>query len=507
MRRVAVLRFDNTALGTGGGYIVFTNWIDETLRRMGYQVDTIVLDDDQTGKTNILTVNAYEFAVMVHPFSVTTADVALAWVQTLYDGNVLPLFIVNHAEDATFSTTLIGVNRNNANAYIFVTFDGIGEIPCYAATQEDTDTSGKDITPIAWQTGTATNLVMWKMTSGTYNVYGSAEGGSAGPIMSMFPILMQYAINDGEILPPPRKLVASMDTDDVPEDDTYTWTAADMEAFVADLKDAQIVTTIGIPASKTIGSRNELVDIWEPNGVNAVIRREQIRNGGPLYPIEHMGSTYWSTTQISGSPSGGQTKAAIDTFYRDHIDNMHDHGIWQGWNDDGLDSYGYHYFNTNRIDGAALQLATPRTTILADPTGAAAIAGYGWKVARFDGNSVAYGVGVRAESGVRQRNDYFGINLVSSNSPINATTYTLDYATNADDYALIIMQSYLTYSAILSRPLYMHGGNGNDYRNAGLDVPLRIAVQKIGLINNFCVDTLRCGHPSEYANNGSSLGG
>ena len=490
IRKVLVLRVEDT--DDADKHAIHAQWMHIALRKMGYEVDFMIVDENQTNNTDVTTGKSYEFAVIVHPFSYSP----LGWLSTLSYGNTLPVFIVNHAEDGSWSTTEIGVNRNQTAGYRLVTFDGIGELPCSCTTHEDTDTSGKEITPLAWETATTTNLVMWKQTSGTYNVYGSAEAGTSAPAESLFPILMQYAINDSAITAPDRKLIATFDLDDMPTDETHTWTAAETRALVDDLVGAGMVTTIGVPASTTIGSRNQLADVWEGNGVNEVIRGAQARNGGPLYPIEHMGSTFWSTVEISSLPLGGQTKGAIDTFYRAHVTNMHNHGIYQGWDSDGLDSYGYHYFNTNRVDDKGLQLATPNTTLLADPLGATAMAGYGWKVARMDSNSRVIGaVGDNTYQGI---NDYFGIRIIESQSPFADTDVDISLASDPTSYSQQVIQAYLTGSTMLDRATYMHGQNGDDYLNTAIDPPLRVTIALIKLINDFCVNTLRCGHPSEY---------
>lgn len=500
MRKVLILRTEDTSTGTGSGYAQYHNWVLESAKRMGYTPDSMVLGDDQTGMTNVASTGGYEFAIVVHPFSWDTTAFGNGWLGNLMDGDYLPVFVVNHVEIGAPFSALLGVNRNQSASNYFITFDGLGELPLNCATMADQDTAGHEITPLAWETSNSTNLAAWKMTSGTYNIYGSAEAGGSGSTTSLLPIMMQYAINDGQITAPDKKLFGTFDIDDWPTDaEGHEWTADEAQKLVDDLKQAKMVTTVGIPASKTVEGRNQLAQVWEPNGVNAVIRKNQIRNGGPLYPIEHHGSTWWTTVEISGDPSGGQTKAAIDTFYRDHVDNMHDHGIYQGWNADGLDSYGYHYFNTNRVDDKGLQLATPRNIKFADPADTTAKLGYGWKVARMDDNSTHRVIGSYDTNLATQISDYLGILLVGSTSPMTVTDQVVAYASNADDYARLICQGYLTMSAVASQPVYMHGGNGDDYLNTTIDQPLRIVIDKIGLINNFCKNTFRCGHPSEYA--------
>lgn len=470
------------------------------LKHMGYHVDEIKMNDGSSGGDNFAAHwlwQGYEFAVFMFPFAFNAGSGTD--MRDLRDGEIIPLFVQCLADLGSFWQAEFGLTQINSNQQIRANFAGVGKLWAWGSRGRDHGTVGKEITPLVTDDDNPDDIFAWKMTSGTHNVYGDTmlSNGTTG----LLPFLMQHAINDGAIQPPPKKLICTFDLDDWPSDDNpMPWTADQAEEMVYDLKRGNLCTTIGMPASKTIGGNNELVEVWEPNGVNAVIRRNQIRAGGPLYPIEHMGDTWWSTAEVDGDPSGGQTKAAIDTFYKDHIDNMHSVGIWQGWNDDGLDSYGYHYFNINQIDNGGLELATPMVTPLADPAGVTAMAGYGWKVARFDTNLRARQVGVLGNHHT-SINDYLGIRIVPAFNNISSGTHDLDPedSANYEEYFLNVVRNYFG-SAAECRPLYMHGQNGDDYLNASKNPPLRIVIDGIGRLTRFCKDVVRCGHPSEYAN-------
>jgi hypothetical protein len=470
------------------------------LRNMGYEVHESQMNDGSGGGDNFAgmwTAQGYEFAVFFAPFAFNGASGTD--MRDLRDGEILPLFVTCLADLGSFWQAEFGLTQISSNQRIEADYAGLGQLWFWGSRARDNETAGKEITPLITDSAAPDDIFGWKQTSGTYTVYGDTALSNGAP--GLLPFLMQHAINDGQIQPPPKRLICSFDTDDFPSDDNpKIWTAEEAEAFASDLKAARMVTTIGMPASKTIGGTNEFVTQWEPAGVLSVVRENQIRNGGPFYPIEHMGDTFWSVAEIDGNPSGGQSKTDIDTFYRDHIDNMHDHGIWQGWDDDGLDSYGYHYFNVNQIDAGGLELATPMVTPLADPAGTTAMAGYGWKVARFDSNVRAGQVG---QLGFHHtsRNDYLGVRIIPASNTIASSTYDLDptNSANYETYYLQCVRNYLQSAAEL-RPIYMHGQNGDDYLNNAVDPPLRVCVQAIGRINRFCTDVLRCGHPSEYAN-------
>ena len=462
------------------------------LRRMGYSVDRILVSDDGGADFSAAVARKpYEFAVLMRPLALqSTGDLT-----NFINGDYLPVFAPNVIDDGSFLYSRFGCDRTVSYAAPSVldvakvaTYTGMGQVAIRTSHYEvppSNDTRGSGRTILATLDEDPDRFVCWKLEDGTHPVYCHADGVfSEG---SHLPIIMQYAINDGIITRPDSPIICSFDVDDWPTDTLTGWTAADAQLFVDDLIKYRLVTTPGIHASTTQGGRNELADIWEPAGVNAIIREYQARNGGPLFPIQHQGGTFLSTTEINGLPLGGQTKSEIETFVLAHVANMTAHGIYQGWNSDYMDAFGYLYANTNRSDPGFAELFST----------------WGGRVLRCD--SIYDNGNQNPIKRSRGSQRHSGVLLVDSRSAIDASDETTDpnnqtFGSSLDGSLSLAVRDYIT-SGITHEPMYVHGSNGGGYADI-LGNPnniLRNLIKYIGNLTVFCVDTLACGHPSVYA--------
>jgi len=490
--------------------------VADTLKRFGYEVHVTTISNSGAGLSDLLgawnpttklTANGFSFACLSRPQNATFTGELL----DLINGDLCPFFVPNVIEDGSFQYSPFGCDRTvswtpAAPSAKEATYTGMGTIAIQCAhyqapSSNDTRASGRTV--LASVDTAPSTYVCWKLTDGTHNCYFHADA-AAQEGVSYFPILLQYAVNDGAINAPKNKLCLTWDLDDWPTDAGTGggWNLADVQAWVLENRTD---VTIGIHASPTDGGRNELADIWGPMGVVDVIAANQVSNGGRLYPIEHVGGEYWSAKEIDGGsgvaqPAGGQTKADIDTNYRANVANLTAHGIYQGSDEDYLDSWGYHYFNTNRIDSAGIDLMSPETGKFADPLGVTAKAGYGIKVARCDslypdGNPV-----VTQYGGM----EYRGVLLVESQGRINSTETEIDPnnqtgGSSANGSLSGTLRDYLN-SGVNRCPMYIHGQNGNAYSDT-VTYPNNIMRNLVSYMNNiatFCTNTVKAGHPSEY---------
>ena len=580
-----------------------------SLKRLGYDAEIMAVSSDGgsdlSNKIGVWdtetkqSANGYGLVCLSRPRNGTEAGDFLS----LLLGDLCPFFVFNMIDDGSYLYANYGCDRvvtytDTLGSSKVATYTDMGKLAIRSAlysAPSSSDTRGASRVVLATVDDDTSKFVSWKLTDGTYNCYYHADSANLD-ISAYLPILVQYAVNDGQIATPPAKLCLTWDLDDFPTSTGIGggWNAADAQAFASHNKTK---VTIGVPASKTIAetrgnTENQLADVWEGNGVNDVLRANQIRRGGNWYPIEHMGLTYWTGSSIEGrpfgdattfdvandevdagsahavddnqivaytttgslptplaentdyyvinaglnsstsyqlsltkggaaitlggSPSGTHTayqpKTGLDAFYKDHIDNMHTYGIYQGYEDSGLDSYGYHYFNTNRVDEAGIELMSPEVGKFADPLGVTAQAGYGIKVARLD--SVYPDGNPKRKSYGSQF--YRGVLLVESTGVIDSSDQEVDpnnqnFIVSSDGALSLCLRDYLS-SGVFLEPMYLHGINGNAYADE-VTYPnniLRYVVTYINNITDFCKDTAYGGYPTEYAEvavSGAATGG
>lgn len=478
------------------------------LRRMGYTPHTVTMDRHCDNAYDLIstiegTHGEIEFIVIPRP---------LYWypgvyptgleIEDLWNGMIKPVLVCNMVDPGSWTALSVGVTYNgDGNSYEYVDFEGVGELPVLSRYWDDNQNANWPIRQLANKVGSpeGEDMSMWVMEGGTYPVVYDATGSSGGAFSSScFPLSLQYLINEANLTPPAYPGGIFLDIDDIPSDGnvgidpSYITTVEDMYAIAADLKEARMVAAIGPHASPTVGSRNEL-EVWEGRGVLEPIRRNLSIRGGPFVPIEHQGNTYWTTQEIAGKPSGGQTKQDIDDFYREHVANMAAFGIPQGTDADGLNSYGYHYANTNRINNKAMELTTPGVSVLADPAEATARQGYGMNAWRFAGNANQRVAGVSVVTTgeqLDQINRHMGAQIIDSGNPISSLIYTLPLAGSESEYARTIWQHLIQRGLASFATMYFHGSNYYNYAKRDPLCPAYNTMVFMKRIMAFCTDTL-----------------
>lgn len=448
------------------------------LGRMGYTVDEMVAELDSDFADSFSTTgNGYEFIVWVR---IQTGIFASDKTATLLDGTAkIPTFITMPLDDSgSTANQTIGVNRTKSYSgnYKYCTHTAKGlTIPVETAEWQVTagfesrlevvmvvDDPETTTPEPGYDPGKAVFSVA-KIKGANYPTSGTIvyfEGG--GTIGANLPLIMQEAIDDGLIEPPTYKLLGNFDNDDIPDPNH---TLSDIQQTMELQEQYGIPSTWGIDPVEWAALDQTIADyIISKNAVD----------GGLMYPIEHEGNTYWDDTY-----------ANIDSFYTSHVSSIQSNGLRLGYNADGLDSFGYHYFNTNAFNDDGAKVASQ----------------YGMKVCRlstgFQAGSGTYPdkyIGIQAEGGhsFEWHRDMLLVNGVNA---IGSGDVNLDPVADLDEFAQELSlwyQDCLAHGAVL----YMHGGNFYDGHDGG-NAPGFQVLRNIGDMQILCKDLCKHAFPTE----------
>jgi hypothetical protein len=152
---------------------------------------------------------------------------------------------------------------------------------------------------------------------------------------TLFPLLLQEAINDGKLQPPTYKLTGAFDVDDMPEESPMK--VSDCEQLYALQQRYKIPITWGM---KTSAAQIAAIN----HDTFAFVAARTPDKGGLIYAIEHDGDDYWSEN----------SDTTIETQFLEAIARAQAVGLRLGW--DGYDSWGYRFFNTNAINQNGLNI-------------------------------------------------------------------------------------------------------------------------------------------------------
>lgn len=308
------------------------------LKNLGYDVDTHYLDrdsdyaDDFADGTN--GTDEYEFIVapqIVAGFG-PTAKVALL----LGGKSLIPVFHYSIATGGTWTDTLLGADKKLDAVFTWGVVEGLEVAVATEATFKDVDSS--NVTKIvskrlAADPDTTGDMLAWSYKNPSYDSRVYAESSVGG---SLFPFLLRAAIDNGDISAPPNKIKTYFDLDDFPADEATYTDADDCKWVVNKLVEYSIPCTIGIHAASMATEQTDDT-VWD------LIASSTVENGGPLYPIEHQGTVLWN-----------ETYASIKGWFETHNAAIRGHVTPAIACPDS--SWGYHYFNTNRLGESGLRV-------------------------------------------------------------------------------------------------------------------------------------------------------
>jgi hypothetical protein len=481
-----------------------------SLINLGYEVDTKIVEDDSAFYTELITDDkGYDFGVFVRGGGSalspthTIGDVFLAGLTKI------PVFHINH-------TTFNGLDNHglykegasalrvcdwafNSSSFQFANLcTKLALRVCDWAFNSSSFQFANLCTKLLVRTSegfTAADYdyyatssddgapVAARYKSGTTSVYIDSSG-SEGSLL--FP-LMQAAIDRGEMPPPPRKGLVCYDIDDFPGADS---TQADHEAAYAIMEKYGIYASWGIHASEA-GLAEQPDSTW------TWLESKSIVNGGYIYPMEHLGGTFWN-----------DTKPNIDTFYRSHVTNMQAKGITTGWDADGLDSFYYHYANTNQIGETGLQLMSPNDEVYCSPADDTQQVGYGIRVQRTQDGGTAGGGGqglIRTSRQQLELAQLYGVYLMAGNNRLLSTDKAITLSGDMSEFYGATVRDALCRSVQYNNIAYMHGGNFWDGHDGGT-APGQEVLTIIGEMVTYCKDILKFAHPSEVAERQGMVG-
>lgn len=348
------------------GTTLYMQTARDLLTRMGYTVHINLIANDTSypqyngnffepngsqGTTGIkyweLDSDDYDFVIIPRYTGTNcesgSAEVPEEWIKTTRRD--IPIFCEAFDDGRTgFFVEQFGADASErtSNTYQFCTYAGpYGEISVgeythsYPALSAETANIEELVTvSTGAQTG---DLVAWiHRPSGISPVYASAAQFTT--VRRWFlPILLAEAVRRGDIPAPPNKIPLFHDFDDMP---AVSNTQAEVE-FVIDLMNSfSIPGTWGIHAQDGAGNFAAL-----PAAIQALVLANQVDSGGLIYPIDHNGNDFASTTP-----------ATITSAFEDFIGRMQGWGFTTGTDVDGYDQWGYRYFSNHNVGPQAISL-------------------------------------------------------------------------------------------------------------------------------------------------------
>lgn len=302
------------------------------------------------------------------------------------------------------------------------------------------------------------DAVVWRLNGATSSVYVDSSDIVGTQIFTLFPIMLQEAINNGDVQVPPTKANLTFDLDDFPD---ATTTLADAEALHS------VLDSYGIPC--TIGVNPALGDTVDSTIYEYISSRTYL-NGGVFYPIVHNTTSgfftgNYATTQTNYVGAGGVP------YLQSNINS----GIT---NNVG----GYSYFVNNYLSEGAFQ----------------ALRDYGVRVFRLDENAAQPYGGFVEPIGAYPRTGVPTALFVGSTSSLNLdTSLTVDGATEISRFTLL-SGDFIGYGAYGGQVPYMHGTNFYDDHDGGNAPGLRF-MSLFAETMAACSDVVQWAHPSQFS--------
>lgn len=449
MTRKALILTTHSA-STLAGFVESYKYARDVLTRMGYQVDTMAPLSTSTWLSDFETsTKGYEFVVLCRLDSAWTTT----QIQTLGNGKAqCPVFILGMRNALAEFSSQLGLTRVAAAGYLWATVSVNGrtfDYPAYGAQYTIDPAFATKTFPLAWNTATPANGIAWKFVGLNNNTYIDTEGLTGG----MLPLLMQQAITDGKISPPPRKIPIATDIDDLPDLDFYTNLGECTAIYNLQLAYQMPITWGFVPNTGTLNNfGQDVIDF---------IKARTPDKGGLIYLIDH-GADDWRADT-----------ATISANYETWMTNMQSLGLSTGYTTASRDNWGYRYFNVNQLGDSGMQL----------------IAGYGHKVVRA---SVAKTDGTTKASRTSETDlgaQYSrGVKVVPGSNTISSTVKTLDQVVDLTSFAT---HMNLAFSRACRVPFisYLHGKNF--YAAPNGNQPGLVIIRALGEICTACKDTVR----------------
>lgn len=460
------------------------------LRQYGYEVEVQVIPASTTYITSLDT-SQYSFICL--PILFHAVWITESWFDIF--STSLPVIVTGIEKDNARTTDEpLGANivlGSDWRKHKWV--DGITpNKDLYFSTSTWTVKAGYESYVTALATDATTgDMTFWKKigaTDYTAPMYIQAGYPSTG-LHHALPILMQAAINDGYIQPPPRKATSMWDIDDIPN---LSNVQADVEAVIATQKQYSIPISWGLKLG--IAGQGLGTDHWGPvtADTKAAIAAETPDKGGLLYTISHNHNWQWNMTV-----GGIDTKVKMDTEFQGDIARAQADGISMGWSADGHDMWGYCYPPVNRVSDEMFQLGSPQIDRLSSPANNTIQQGYGWKVIRLFTDSVSdgYGRSLYHNSGLHYHRDML---LLTGSFRLDntVTQLTADSVTEITHFAVMFGKWFIEQMGF-NQIYFMHGEN---FRSDGANN--RPGLKYLDLVGQWSVylkDVHEFIHPSDFA--------
>lgn len=352
--------------------------VENFLWQLGYQTETHTGNPSTggTGQFGFVTAENYYFVVTVaHGYESSATDPILK----LMDGT-LPVTCFNLAmrEPRATTKTFLGITGTPASAHYKCTWRGK---TVYMQGNYYSDAGESvDIEPIIALDSAPTTFVAWKTIGSLSNVYSSAETNGSAEGLAAFPLLLQDAIDAGDIDPPPKQVHTYFDIDHFNGD---VVSIADVTAVYEMMQTHNWPISVGIQTGVASGTPE-----WTNSdpAVLSYIAARTPDKGGLFYPCVHDHEWYWDFA--GGSTLTTTTKAQMDTHYRDGIARCESVGIGMGRNKN-TDAWGYIHLPSNRLNDSAVQLMSPKTEYYCSADGLTQIDGYGIRAIRTTNTSTS----------------------------------------------------------------------------------------------------------------------
>ncbi len=450
------------------------NLVFNQLKALGYQVDLQVLDADAAIYTTLQSdATIYDFVVVVEGSGIGTASALV--LDVLGGSLVVPVFHVYNIQSGNFSFFGHGLEQGTitSGAYRACTWEG-NDLPLFCETRQISSTSSGNgpFSAGDYETLISDNvtgeIVAARYTGGSgSSVYMDAAASPAGNTLF---ILMQYAINNGEMPAPPRKGLIMMDVDDMPDINS---TQTDVDNMISDYATFRIDITWGVDAANMNNNPDSMWASIEAAGIHC----------------------------IENSESWDDTKSNIDTFYRANIVNMQAKGLTTGFDLAGIDSFGYHNFESNQIGDNGLQLGSPYNAEFCSVSGTTRQNGYGFKTIRLTVGDHAMAVDTPQLASPKDQREITinrGTAFLQGGSSITSGDLDLPYLANLDQYALQSIKLGIVEAAAYNKISYLHGTNFYDGHDGGTAPGLKV-YEIMGNVVSFCASILEFAHPSDLA--------
>lgn len=418
------------------------------LERMGYDVELLPLDDAST----IFDDGALRYEFVVLPF-VNHGGFWTTWTngpgkpigRIMKGETAMPLFCVGvYANNHTQLLAALGAGVTDAAAHRKLLWRGatwyMPSVSAYTVVMRSHMSNYA-----VWQTDSEGGTTGWLYKGARGWVYVSSGNNHPGECNSL-PFMLAEAIMRGHIAPPPRKLTAVVDVDDMPACDSVNgiMTLADVQRVYAAMAAMQMPSSWGIRPEDISSGRQSAA-------ISNFVAQHSADRGGLIYPILHNGNWHWKNG----------TKTVKDGLYRADIATVTGAGIPVGDDAGKLNAWGYTYANQNAWDEESHQLGQPGSDYTASPDGFTSRMGYGWRVCRLDALSVNNSKTIGEPEEVHGQTWYRGTRLVASRIQIGSGTLSQDFDDGGAGRSSIVFQCarFIRFTFCYGMPFYIHGQN------------------------------------------------